>query len=276
MISIKHFFVLLYINFIKIVYLLFYKSPSTVENKPVIKSKPFGELYLNRFKSSFSDLTNMDFNIDAVFYDKTKLKVTLIEIDNELEKKWRTRILIEPTPLCGNVIMYYDAFKLGFAYHCDYFVSYDVLNKIAMKYVITYHCRDFFMDELERPVENPSKLLNLLQEDKAKESPSKDGKSLSNLRSGPFAKLKNYSMNKGETEKTTEPIKDKMRNCFIHRGKIANFSFLQKAPIKKATIGPYESDMTKGLFNNSNVQKEIFCYRDYKKAFAKIAVGESD
>ena len=274
MISIKHFFVLLYINFIKVIYLLFYKSPSKVENKPV-KSKPFGELYSNRFKRSFSDLTNMDFNIDAVFYDKTILKVTLIDADNELEKKWRTRILIEPTPLCGNVIMYYDAFKLGFAYHSDYFVSYDVLNKIAMKYVITYHCRDFFMDELERPVENPSKLLCLLEQDKPKEL-SKDGKSLAHLRSGPFAKLKNYSANKGETDKPNEPVKDKMRNCFIYRGKIANFSFLQKPAMKKATIGPYESDMTKGLFKNSNVQKEVFCYRDYKKAFAKIAAGESD
>ena len=205
-----------------------------------------------------------------------KLKESLIEIDNELEKKWRTRILIESTPLSGNIIMYYDAYKLGFAYHSDHFVSYDVLNKIAMKYVITYHCRDFFMDELERPCENPSKLLCLMEEDKPEKTSLKDAKSLSHLRSGPFAKLKNYSANKVETDKPTEPVKDKIRNCFIHRGKIANFSFLQKAPIKKATIGPYESDMTKGLFKNSNVQKEIFCYRDYKKAFAKIAAGESD
>ena len=236
MISIKHFFVLLYVNFVKIIYLIFYKPPITVENKPVIKSTPFGELYSNRFKKSFSDLVDMDFNIDSVFYDKTKLKVTLIDANNELEKKWRTRILIEPTPLCGNVIMYYDAFKLGFAYHSDYFVPYDVLNKIAMKYVITYHCRDFFMDELERPVENPSKLLNLLEEDKAKESPSKDGKSLAHLRKGPFAKLKNYSENKVENDKPNEPTKNKMRNCFIHRGKIANFSFLQKEKKKRISL----------------------------------------
>ena len=274
MISIKHFFFLLYVNFIKIIYLIFYKQP-IIENKPFVVT-PFGEFYSNRFKRSFSDLTNMDSNIDSVFYDKSKLKESLIEIDNELEKKWRTRILIESTPLSGNIIMFYDAYKLGFAYHSDHFVSYDVLNKIAMKYVITYHCRDFFMDELERPCENPSKLLCLMEEDKPEKTSLKDAKSLSYLRSGPFAKLKNYSANKVETDKPTEPVKDKIRNCFIHRGKIANFSFLQKAPIKKATIGPYESDMTKGLFKNSNVQKEIFCYRDYKKAFAKIAAGESD
>jgi len=272
MISIKHFFVLLYVNFIKVIYLIFNNRP-TLENKPVIKSKPFGEFYSIRFKRSFSDLTNMDFNIDSVFYDKTKLKITLIDAENELEKKWRTRILIEPTPLCGNVIMYYDAYKLGFAYHSDYFVPYDVLNKIAMKYVITYQCRDFFMDELERPVENPSKLLNLLEEDKPKKMPSNDDKSLAHLRNGPFAKFKNYTVNKVESNKP-EPVKNKMRNCFIHRGKIANFSFLQKPAMKKATIGPYESDMTKGLFNNSNVQKEVFCYRDYKKAFSKVASSE--
>lgn len=275
MISIKQLLFLLYVHFLKIIYLIFYKPPSRVEKK-TIKLPPFGELYSNRFKKSFSDVVDMNFNIDTVFYDKTKLKVTLIDADNELEKKWRTRILIEPTPLCGNIIMYYDPFKLGFAYHSDYFVPYDILNKIAMKYVLTYHCRDFFMDELERPLENPSKLLNLLEENKSKESSSKDSKSLAHLRNGPFAKLKNYSVNNGETVKTTEPIKDKMRNCFIHRGKIVNFSFLQKPVMKKATIGPYESDMTKGLFKNSNVQKEVFCYRDYKKSFAKVVTAESD
>jgi hypothetical protein len=275
MISIKQFLFLLYINFIKIVYLLFYKPPSTVEKK-TIKLPPFGEFYSNRFKKSFSDVVDMNFNIDTVFYDKTRLKITLIDVNNELEKKWKTRILIETTPLCGNVIMYYDPFKLGFAYHSDYFVPYDVLNKIAMKYVIAYQCRDFFMDELERPVDNPSKLLNLLEEDKPKESSSKDSKSLAHLRNGPFAKLKNYNANKGETVKTNEPVKDKMRNCFIHRGKIANFSFLQKEPIKKSVIGPYDSDMTKGLFKNSNVQKEVFCYRDFKNTFSKVASGESN
>jgi hypothetical protein len=52
--------------------LIFYKQP-TIENKPIVVP-PFGEFYSNRFKRSFSDLTNMDSNIDSVFYDKSKLK----------------------------------------------------------------------------------------------------------------------------------------------------------------------------------------------------------
>jgi hypothetical protein len=217
-------------------------------------------------KNSFSDLTNMDSNIDTVFYDKAQLKDALVEADNDLEKKWRKRILIEHAPLCGNIIMYYDAYKLGFAYYCDYSVSYDILNKVAMKYVITYQCRDFFIDELERPEDKPSKLLRLFEEDTKAKGPVKEKNSNANLRAGPFAKFKNYTSN-GEPTKKSEPIKDKMRNCFIHRGKMANFSFLQKPVIKK---NGFETNMSKGLFENSSVQKEVFSYRDFKAARLKL------
>ena len=44
--------------------------------------------------------------------------------------------------------MYYDLFKQGFGYYSnDSVVSYKILNAMAMKYVIVFFCRDFFMDE---------------------------------------------------------------------------------------------------------------------------------
>jgi hypothetical protein len=59
----------------------------------------------------------------------------MTESNTELEKMWRTRILFENTPR-GNVIMFYDPYKLGFSFYCDQkIISYDILNAIATKYV---------------------------------------------------------------------------------------------------------------------------------------------
>jgi hypothetical protein len=237
-----------------------------IKNNTFTEVKPYGELYKSRFKNSFTDLCNLELNanIDMIFYDKKSLVGILTESDNELEKKWRSRILIENTPR-GNVIMYYDAYKFGFAYHSDQYIPYDILNKVAMKYVITYQCRDFFIDELERPDGTPPKLSFLFEDDKKPVS-SNDISTRVNTQNTHFAKFKNYNTVSSKVEinketKSAQPIKDKIRNCFVHRGKIANFSFLQKPVVKKIT---FESEIGNGLFENSNVQKQVFSYREFK------------
>ena len=48
-------------------------------------------------------------NIESVIYDKEKLNESLVYPDNQLEKAWMRRIMIENTPR-GNVYMYYDIF----------------------------------------------------------------------------------------------------------------------------------------------------------------------
>ena len=108
MLSIKQILFLTYASILKLVYNVFFvfygQRQPAIEKTPDVIKTPYGELYMNRFRNSFDDLINVDSNIDTVFYDKTQLKEALIEADNDLEKKWRTRILIDPTPLCGNVI----------------------------------------------------------------------------------------------------------------------------------------------------------------------------
>ena len=42
--------------------------------------------------------------------------------------------------------MHYDLYKNGFAYYCNDSLNYNLLNAVAMKYVITFFCRDFFID----------------------------------------------------------------------------------------------------------------------------------
>lgn len=269
MLSINQALFLIYAHILRLFYSIFYKAHvaeiKSEEPKPI-----YGAMHKKKFSQSFTESLHIEnnSNIDAEFYNKTAFKTLLVEENNELEKKWRSRILFENTPR-GNVIMYYDAFKLGFVYYCDQHVPYDVLNTVAMKYVLTYHCRDFFIDEVERPGNNPSKIVGLLADDPKKEENKKSANELkSKFNEGPFAKLKSYNTSAGKVEsnKNNEPIKDKLRNCFINRGKIANFSFLQKS-VKKP-VG-FKTNMVDGLFANSDVQKEVFSYRDYKAALAK-------
>jgi len=89
----------------------------------------------------------MTVNVSPMFYSKTEYNTVMEEFSNYLEKEWKTRIMYETTPR-GNIIMYYDSYKLGFAYFSDMNgIDYHLLNAIAMKYVITYRCLDFFVDD---------------------------------------------------------------------------------------------------------------------------------
>lgn len=102
----------------------------------------------DRFFSWFrGGAASADANLDAIFTQSYAEYWKEVQVkDNLLEQRWRRRLLIESTPR-GNVIMYYDAFKRGFAYYADTFMPYGLLNAVAMKYVMTYSCRSFFVDE---------------------------------------------------------------------------------------------------------------------------------
>ena len=205
-------------------------------------------------------------NIDAVFYSKSEWTELLKDENNYLEKKWRTKILIENTPR-GNIFMHYDAYKMAFAYYSDQTVPYPLLNAVAMKYVLTFFCRDFFMDEIVLPETNISRITTKHKEDvdaeKAKMQKenghehgakmwrfeTKENEALSNTKS-PFAKFKSYnnvsakSTNISNTSNTaknggTKEItlaEPKQTNRFVYLGKTRNVSFLQKHEIIKDNV----------------------------------------
>ena len=118
-----------------------------------------------------------------------------MDADNSLEKSWRTRLLMESTPI-GNIVMFYDIFKQGFSYYCDQpVIPYDILNSVAMKYVARFSCMDFFMDEyvLGDRYCSPLKVV-FIEDDSKTEKEKKPGCDLGvDLKTAPFAKLKNYS-----------------------------------------------------------------------------------
>lgn len=247
------------------------------------------KLFLKTFTDTNKDLLQWNLNINYVFYSKSQYQEMIKDTKNPLELQWKTRILFENTPR-GSVIMYYDPFKLGFSYYSDATIPYAILNAMAMKYVVNFRCRDFFIDEQVVPENTPLPILKLLQEEKPvnsnpekNENPKEDETMKHRLRNAPFAKFKNYNkisnkvqenQNKGEkkdekdTTEKKEPEKPKERNRFISLGKTHNFKILQNVPKKKKVMAAFTSTLASSLFENSSVQKEVFNYRDFKKLAA--------
>ena len=295
--QIRYFFINWVTYFINMFHKLtsFFSERKPKESKEVKKTET--ELFIEKrqkmllktFEDTNKDLLQWNLNINSGFYSKSQYQEMIKDAQNTLEQQWKTRLLIETTPR-GVVIMYYDPFKLGFSYYSDVTMPYNILNAIAMKYVIHFRCRDFFMDEHILPENTPLPLLKLLLEDKTmndkseKNEKSKDDEMIKQrLRNAPFAKFKNYNkisnkvqenQNKGEkkdendTTEKKEPEKPKEQNRFISLGKTHNFKMLQSVPKKKKAMAAFKSALANSLFDNSSVQKEVFNYRDFKKMAA--------
>jgi len=273
--SVVYFFTYLYRWTFYFLYMLY---NSIIKEKKLIIKDPiliYIETNKNKILNSFA-IDNMNNNIEKIFYNKKELLEILANQNNELEKLWKTRILFENTPR-GNIIMYYDAYKQGFAYYSDTNgIPYNILNAVAMKYVITYQCRDLFMDN-EYVKESP--LINIyLEYDKSneKKDDKKDEKNELKTSDAPFAKLKNYKLTqidkKVPTEETKPVEKEYTRNTFINLGRICNFNFLQKQP-KKNKLNGFRSKILDGIESESTLQDEVMSYSKYKEYLKKKDSG---
>jgi len=258
--------------------------------------KAFSEKAFNKFKLyDKSDTCSVNKNIEGFYYDKKEYFSIFSDDKNIHESKWKTRILYMTTPR-GNIAMYYNPYKLGFAYFCDQSaITYDILNAVASQYVITYRCLDFFMDE---NITDSSPLIQVHFIDEKKKKDVDPGKTdysvkLGNTDNSPFVRLKKYDevkvaptkkdpfddlLNK-ELAFLKTPIppiiqeKERMKNKFLYLGKMSNFSFLQPVPKKGRTIKTFSSALLDGLEKNAEVQNNCFSYRDYKNNSASLHCG---
>ena len=261
---ILHFFIVLYRKIIN------YKQPKieSISDKVQI----FINTYKDRFTETFEETEYKNylynFNIDDCFYNKESYTEMIEDVNNEIEKKWRTRIIFKNTPY-GNAIMFYDVYKNGFAYYSDVHLTYPILNSLAMNYVITFQCRDLFFDEITLPDNNRElKILKMIQEiEKEKEKkPRKKGKEedFKNIYRDkideqkkkndlPLVKLKKYTQQKKE-EKIFQT------NKFIYLGKIVNFQFIQKMP----KIKPVKKIETNNTINIHLQNNQELTWKQYK------------
>ena len=232
-----------------------------IENIVQSPKDKYIESYKTKFLATFreeeeekEDQDQWNSNIDDVMKDATALSEALNDVNNDYEKKWRTRVLIENTPR-GNVIMFYDLYKRAFSYYCDQAVMpYDIMNAVAMKYVMVFNCRDLFIDSAVLPPssqssENKTEPANEKQEDTKTKTVKLDNKA--------FAKFKTYN---NATKKVGILAKDdKTINCFLHLGGTRNWSPITKKT-KPNPINGFKSDMMPG----DNKMKKL-SYLDYKK-----------
>lgn len=246
----------------RIAYYLGLHTPKKVETFLQISHK-----YTDPLKKRFSDIFEMklDFNknIHPIFYNKKEYNEYMQEMNTDLEKEWKSRILLEYTPR-GNVMMFYDAFKMGFSYYSDEkTISYDILNSVAMKYVTMYRCLDFFVDESVVPKDKISPFIKIYFTEEPKKAEEKK------LISNTFAKMRRENPNtKGAIKEPVEEKKEpeKMKNKFLYLGKMNNSCFLQPAPKSRKVLAKFTSPLLETIKIESGVQRERISYKDFKKS----------
>jgi len=237
---------------------------------PVDITKEYNSKHTNAFLDTFKQSnSDMNSNIDKEFYFKDDYIKTMRDVDNELERKWKQKTLIEQTPK-GNIIMYYDPYKQGFSYYSDSQpIPYAILNAVAMKYVRIYRCRDFFVDDETTPEKDPSPFIQIhMVEKKKSKDTDKNSSGKSMFKDAPFAKLKNYKT-KNQSDTTDEnnvprkPERVFYRNKFISVGPVRNYSILQ--PIKKENkLNGFKTNLLNGVVSESKLQGQVMNYKDYK------------
>ena len=184
------------------------------------------DTYINNIQTKLKKSLQRDdknINIDPSFYLKETWdsKEKLIN----LSVIWSSRILFEKTPTT-NVAMYYDAYKQSFSYWCDTTVPYEILRVCAMKYVYTFKCCDFLIDDI---MTECNQSLPFIQMERAKEEDLKSGKkvfdpSVLGIHHSSFMKPKVYA----------KPVHivatPKLTNRFTRIGKLSSVNFLVRPP----------------------------------------------
>ena len=183
-----------------------YLRPIKIPERIVDVTKEYIDKSKHKFIKTFNkDNTDMNTNIDKEFYIVEDYTTIMKDINNNLEDKWKIKTVCEYTPK-GNIIMYYDPYKQGFAYYADeHPISYDILNSVAMRYVTTFKCRDFFVDDQVTPESEVSPFIKIHMTDKSKKKETDSSNSIKNSE-GPFAKLK-----RNNNKLISQPIKGTSR-----------------------------------------------------------------
>jgi hypothetical protein len=223
-------------------------------------TKEYIDKLKNQFIEGFKNSNDMNSNIEKEFYIKEDYSNLMRDANNELEKKWKLKTLIENTPR-GNVIMYYDPYKQGFSYYSDVkTIPYNILNSVAMKYVTVYHCRDFFIDDEITPENKESPFIKIhVIETPKKNNTKNDVYKQINSRDAPFAKLKKHQ----KINKDDKPKRVYYRNKFICVGPVRNYSPIQ-TPKKINKLNGFNSNLLNNITSETKLQKQVMNYKDFK------------
>lgn len=251
-----------------------YKSLYPPVKIPLVTVLSATDEYIQRNKDRFlhTFLTNtrydLNANVNQAFYSKDTYQAVITTDNNLLESEWKRRILFENTPR-GNVIMYYDPYKLAFAYYCDTnSIPYNLINAVAMKYVLSFHCTHLFVDNEITPTDKSSPLINILMvdaPDKTKtKTKNKDSTSGIDMKNAPFAKFKKAAVQFNKNDDKNKQPATYNHNKFVCVGKIINFSFLNKVPTANRSGNGFQSKLLDNLAAETTLQMQVMSYKDFK------------
>ena len=234
--TIQYFYYILLYYCFRFAFLIGIFKPPITPKTFLDENKEYIEPLIQIFQKTFENIDILwNESIQFTLYDKSQYSQFMTQSNNLLEQNWRAKILFENTPR-GNIIMFYDPYKIGFSFYCDQkVVSYDILNAIASKYVRLFRCRHFFLDESIVPTEHKSPLISTYFEEKNSLPPIKT------------------------TIKTPKLEQETIKNKFIYLGKIANFQMTQPTPKPRKVLAKFVSPILESLGG----QKMSF--KDYKE-----------
>lgn len=217
-----------------------------------------------------SEFVNGNIHPDLYIFEKFN---EIIKEEQE-EKTWKQRVLLQNTPY-GNVVMFYDLFRQAFAYFSDVHINYTTLNYCAMKYVRLFFCRDFFVDTNILPEDHVSPF-NVMKKEEEKREKEKQKKKREekkvNFDSSIFVKAKKKLEENG---KKNEIVDEKYKNNFRYLGKISNWKGLQPVPKSKVKIRVSDDDEYHHIQNKpnspllyENVNKKSYsAWKQFKKQY---------
>jgi hypothetical protein len=163
----------------------------------------------------------------------------------------KNNIIMEKTPL-GNVVMFYNNNRSSFEYYSDNTIPYRYLEVAGRKYVITYKCKQIYVDMSKEIEDAEKKLLEKKQKEEGKKKELEENVKIREISIGDkqepskknvFVKFKTYNkdisiksaavpLDRPPPAKNTAPQEEKIvkenANRYSFEGKIANFSFLKK------------------------------------------------
>lgn len=231
-------------KFIRSMFDKFIKSKPQENTMTELCNKYYDNEYIN-FIKLYDDVDVNNKNVDKEFYNKEAYEENV----EKLEYNWRTQMLVENTPR-GDIHMYYDAYKLGFAYYSDASsISYNTLNAVAMKYCRVFKCLDLFIDQELVLFKSP--LIDILyKEDK------KTDKELDKKDNMPFIKPK-------QKKNTSKIVENKYTNKFINMGKI--YKIEEDKTITKNPSQNFSSSLLDNIMQESELQQNVLNYKDYKR-----------
>jgi len=246
----------------------FKETPRKIQNI-LTDSEDYFEKKKTRFLSQYQNIDVNNENIEKAFYNKDLYKAAIQDEDNELELRWKRRLLIETTPR-GNIYMYYDVYKLGFAYYTDSSsLPYSILNAVAMKYCSAFKCLDLFVDQTIIPTDKQSPLIKIHHIDEKTQKQIETNKKIGVFKTGPFVKFKTNSATHNENKKkdTNKKEEELITNKFINMGKIYNMKLLSSE--SKKIKSNFNSPMMDNLKGETKLQGQVMNYKEYKRQFDK-------